>query len=87
MATHKSAEKRARQSLRRNAINRKVRSQVRTIDKAMRNLIAKKDKKAAEELMKEFMSTVGMAAKKGSLHARNAARRVSRMAAQVAGLK
>lgn len=87
MATHKSAEKRARQSLRRNAINRKVRSQVRTIDKAMRNLIAKKDKKAAEELMKEFMSTVGKAAKKGSLHARNAARRVSRMAAQVAGLK
>lgn len=87
MANHKSAEKRARQSLRKNAINRRTRSTVRTIDKQMRDLLTKKDKKSAEALLQSFMSIVDKAAQKGVIHARNAARRVSRMAAHVAHLK
>jgi len=86
LATHKSAEKRARQSLRRNAINRKTRSSVRTIERKIKDLIAKKDKKAAEELLTSFMSTVSKAAKKGVIHARNASRRVSRVSEQLAKL-
>jgi small subunit ribosomal protein S20 len=87
VATHKSAAKRARQDKRRNAINRQTRSKVRTIEIKVRQLIAKKDKKSAEELMSTLMSTIGKAAKKGSIHARNAARRISRVSAQVAHLK
>lgn len=87
MATHKSAEKRARQSLRRNAVNRKTRSQVRTIEKDIRELLVKKDKKAAEQLLNTFMSTVSKAAQKGVVHARQAARRISRVSEQIAKLK
>lgn len=87
MATHKSAEKRARQSLRRNAINRKVRSQVRTLDKQVQGLIAKKDKAGAEKLLQTFMTAADRAAKKGTLHTRNASRRVSRLSTQVAQIK
>lgn len=87
MATHKSAAKRARQALRINAVNRKVRSKVRTVEQKIRNLIAKKDKKAAEETLVEFMSTVAKAAKKGTIHARNASRHISRISAQVAAIK
>ncbi|MBX7231976.1 MAG: 30S ribosomal protein S20 [Bdellovibrionales bacterium] len=86
MATHKSAEKRARQSLRRNAVNRRRRSQARTIENKIRQLIVKKDKKAAEALLSEFMSVVGKAAQKGVLHAKNMSRRVARVSKQIAGL-
>lgn len=86
MATHKSAEKRARQSVRKNMINRKVRSQVRTAEVKVRSLITKKDKKAAEEAMASFMSAVAKAAQKGVIHTRNAARRIARVSIQVAGL-
>ena len=87
MATHKSAAKRARQALRQNAVNRKTRSKVRTIEQQIRTLIAKKDKKAAEALLTTFMSTVGKAAQKGVVHARNASRHISRISEQIAGLK
>lgn len=86
MATHKSAAKRARQSVRRNAVNRKVRSQVRTAELKIRQLISKKDKKAAEEMMASFMSAVSKAAQKGVIHSRNAARRIARVATQVSAL-
>ncbi|MGE0763500.1 MAG: 30S ribosomal protein S20 [Bdellovibrionales bacterium] len=87
MATHKSAEKRARQSVRKNAINRKTRSTVRTVDKQMRDLLVKKDKKSAEALLSTFMSVVAKAAQKGAIHTRNAARLISRVSEQVSNLK
>lgn len=86
MATHKSAEKRARQAVRKNAVNRKIRSQVRTAETKIRGLISKKDKKAAEEAMNAFMSAVAKAAQKGVIHARQAARRIARVSSQVSGL-
>lgn len=87
MATHKSAAKRARQSLRINAVNRKRRSKVRTMEQKMRDLLTKKDKKAAQELLTSFMSTLDKAAKTGAIHARNASRRVARVSQAIAGLK
>lgn len=87
MATHKSAAKRARQALRINATNRKTRSKVRTMEQKMRAILTKKDKKAAEELLNSFMSTLGKAAQKGVIHTRNAGRRIARVSAEIAGLK
>ena len=87
MATHKSAEKRSRQSLRKNAVNRKTRSTVRTVEKQMRDLLLKKDKKSAEALLTTFMSVVSKAAQKGAIHTRNAARRIGRVSHQISGLK
>ncbi len=87
MATHKSAAKRARQSVRKNMTNRKNRSTVRTAERQIRELIAKKDKKSAEALLHTFMSVLGKAAHKGALHTRAAARRISRVSQQVSNLK
>ena len=47
MATHKSAEKRARQALKRRARNRKARSQVRTLSKSVRGAIESGDGEGA----------------------------------------
>lgn len=87
MATHKSAEKRARQALRKNAINRKIRSTVVTAERKIRNLIAKKDKKAAEDALPSFMSALGKAAQKGAFHKSACARRIARVSSAVAALK
>jgi small subunit ribosomal protein S20 len=86
LATHKSAAKRARQTIRKNEVNRKVRSQVRTAESKIRSAISKKDKKTAEDLMSKFMSAVDKAAQKGVIHARSAARRISRVASQLSAL-
>src|SRR5262245_6684630 len=86
LATHKSAEKRARQSERRNATNRKRRSQVRTAEQKIRALISSKDKKAAEAMLAAFMSAVQKAAKTGVIHSRAAARRIARVATQISAL-
>lgn len=87
VATHVSAEKRARQSVRKNAVNRKTRSTVRTVEKQMRDLLTKKDKKSAEALLNTFMSVVTKAAQKGAIHTRNAARRISRVSHQISTMK
>lgn len=73
--------------MRKNAKNRKTRSTVRTVEKQIRDLIVKKDKKAAEALLASFMGVVGKAAQKGVIHTRNAARRISRVSEQLASLK
>ena len=49
MATHKSSIKRARQTLKRNAVNRARRSEIQTKVKTFETAIANKDMKAAAE--------------------------------------
>ena len=80
MATHKSAEKRARQSERRSARNTQTKSNVRTFEKKVRAAIASGDAKSAATLLGEFQSRVGKAAAKGAVHAKSAARKVGRLA-------
>lgn len=79
MATHKSAEKRARQSVKRAARNLSRRSKVRGGIRAFREAIVAGDKKKAEEALRAATSELRKAASKGVLHARNASRRVSRL--------
>ncbi|NUQ37370.1 MAG: 30S ribosomal protein S20 [Caldilineales bacterium] len=80
MATHKSAIKRHRQSLKRRERNRVVRGGVRKAIKNTRVLVAAGEMDAAREAMQEAISHLDKAAEKGILHKNNAARRKSRLA-------
>lgn len=86
MANHKSAEKRARQSIRRNATNSKTLAEIRTWEKKLRTSVSKKDKKASEELLVAFMSKIGKAAQKGRIRTQTASRKISRISRQIAAL-
>jgi small subunit ribosomal protein S20 len=86
LATHKSAEKRARQSLRRTARNANTKSSVRTSEKKVRVAIAAGDAKGATALLVEFQSKIGKASAKGVVHAKAAARKVGRLAGHVSKL-
>ena len=79
MANLRSSEKRNRQSLKRRARNVTVRNELKDALKAAREAIAKGDAKAAE-LVKKATSVLDRAASKGVLHARNAQRRIGRLA-------
>lgn len=86
MANHPSAEKRHRQSVKRAARNQAVRSQVRTEVKKLRTLVAQSDAGNARTALPGVASTLDKAASKGVLHKNAAARRISRLAKQVAKL-
>ena len=86
MANHKSAEKRARISLRRNAINTKTVGGVRTVEKKMRkSIVAKKKDEAATDLV-AFTSAIAKAAQKGRIHPRTASRKIARAAKAIHAL-
>ncbi len=80
MATHKSAEKRHRQSLKRRQINRANRSALRTQVKKLRSSVSESDRDTAQKLMIETTSLIDRSAKKGLLHRNAAARQKSRLA-------
>lgn len=86
LANHKSAIKRARQSLRRNAINSRSLAEIRTCEKKLRAAMAKKDKKTSEELLVNYMSTMGKVAQKGRIRSQTAGRKIGRIAKQIAAL-
>jgi small subunit ribosomal protein S20 len=83
MATHKSAEKRARQGVRRNVRNSQNLSAVRTFEKKVRTAIAAGDLSGAKVALNEFMSQMGKSAAKGIVHAKAAARKISRLSSRV----
>jgi small subunit ribosomal protein S20 len=82
MATHKSAEKRHRQSLKKRLSNRNVKSAVRTQIKKARAAIEQKDSNA-KELVKAAEKAIAKAAAKGRFHKKNAARQISRLASKL----
>lgn len=79
LASHKSALKAHRQSLKRRARNRIVKGHVRGAIKRTRAAIAAGDLAAAQEYLREAVSNLDRAAKKGVIHPNNAARRKSRL--------
>lgn len=83
MANHKSAEKRARQAIKKNARNTATVKAVRTFEKKLRAAVAKKDKAESEKLLSWYISKAGKAAAKGALKKQNAARKVSRLSSLV----
>lgn len=84
---HKSAIKRHRQNVNRQARNQVVRTHVRHAVRELREVLAKKDATTAETMLHSTMRTIDKAVTKGVLHRNNAARRISRLSRQVAALK
>jgi small subunit ribosomal protein S20 len=87
VANHKSAVKRHRQSLERAARNRAARSRVKNAVKEVRAAIQRKDGEKAADALSAAASVLGKAARKGALHRRKAARKMSRLARAVNGVK
>jgi small subunit ribosomal protein S20 len=87
MATHKSAEKRARQSVERQKLNRARKSRVSSATRKIDEAIAKKDYKGAAEALKAAQPEIARAGSKGALPKKRAARKISRLAARVKKLK
>lgn len=83
LANHKSAAKRARQSVVRKNVNSKRRSIVKTIEKKLLQAISLKDSPKAQELFKMFASYVDRAAKKNVVSKSHASRRKSRLSTSV----
>ena len=83
MANHKSAEKRARSSARKNAVNTKTLNKVRTLEKKLRKAIAAKNKDESAKVLVEYSSSIGKAAQKGRVPDRTASRKISRLSKAV----
>lgn len=83
MANHKSAAKRARQTVKNNELNRSRRAKVRTLTKAVEKAIAGKEPEKAVATLRVAESALAKAAGKGTLHRKTAARKTSRLAKAV----
>jgi len=83
VANHVSSLKRARQDLKKRALNRSQRSTMRTAVKKLEAAIAAGDKDAANVALKSAVSLIDRAGGKGLIHARQASRRVSRLNSHV----
>lgn len=83
MASHKSAEKRARQTVRRTAVNTARRSRLRGSIKKVEDAIKSGDKKTATAALHDAQPEIQRGASKRIIAKNAAARRVSRLAARV----
>ena len=86
MANHKSAAKRARQSSKKMEQNKIRKSEVKTAEKNLRTALSEKDKDKAAELFPKVQSLFQKLAKSGITKKRNASRKTSRLADQLAKL-
>jgi len=86
MANHKSAEKRVRQTERRNEVNRRNRSRLRTQIKSLRAAIEAGNQDEAKTLLAQTVSVIDKAIQKGVIHHNAAARYKSRLTSTVNGM-
>jgi len=80
MANHKSAEKRARQTVKRNELNRSRRSAIRGTIKQVEAAVATGDKAVALKALRTAESALARGASRGTMHWKTAARKTSRLA-------
>jgi small subunit ribosomal protein S20 len=83
VANHKSAKKRARQSIVRNERNTIKKSATRNAIKAIRTAIEAKDKATATGLLTGTQKLLDRLAKHGVIKRNTAARKTSRLASQI----
>jgi small subunit ribosomal protein S20 len=83
VATHASALKAHRQSLKRRERNRRLRSQLRGALKAIREALSGKDAPQARDQLRQTVSLIDKMASKGIIHKNAAARRKSRLMRRV----
>jgi small subunit ribosomal protein S20 len=86
MATHKSAEKEHRRSLKRREINRRNKSALKTQIKKLRKVIVEKNIDEALKLLPRTISMIDKTVKKGTIHPRTGDRYKSRLSKQVNAL-
>ena len=86
MATHKSSEKRSRQSEKRRIRNVAVRSRAKTAIKSVLSAVEKRDLDSASAMLEKAVPNIAKAAAKGILHKKNASRKISRLARKVNAL-
>lgn len=83
MARHKSAIRQWRRSLRRNAINKRNKSALRSQIKKLREAIQDKDRETAEKLLPLTFSIIDKSIKKGTIYENTGRRYKSRLSHQV----
>jgi len=83
LANHKSADKRARQNIKRRIRNKSVRTRVKQVTKDVLSAAGEKSKEAAGADLKTAQSEIAKAAKKGVIHRRTAARKISRLTKRI----
>lgn len=83
MATHKSAIKRHKQSLKRRERNRAAKSAIKTSIKKVLSAAEEKDREKVETLFRETVSLINRVASKGIIHRNTASRKISRLAKRI----
>jgi len=83
VANHASAKKRARQTIKRTARNRDIRTNVRTYVKRVRAAVAAGDANGAKKALVDAISKIDTAVSKGIYHRKTGSRHISRLTHQV----
>jgi small subunit ribosomal protein S20 len=83
MAHHQSAIRQERRSIRRNAINKKNKSALRSEVKKIKELIEAKDKDGAKKLLPKVVSAIDQNVKKKAIHKNKGSRTKSRLSRQI----
>ena len=86
MANTKSAQKAARQTLRRTEVNKSRRSRLKAYVRRVEEALASGDKTAAKSALSEAEPLLMRTAQKGVIHKKSASRKVSRLSARVRAL-
>ena len=87
MPNTKSAERRARNSARKNLRNRSIKSRLGTLEVKYRSLLAEGKKDDAAQTLKQVASAFDKAAKRGVIHHATASRKKSRLACALNAVK
>ena len=83
MANHKSAEKRNRQAQARRARNRMNKSRMKNAIRDVNEAVTAGSPENAAEILRKAVSVIAKTAAKGTIHKKNASRRISRLTKKV----
>ena len=86
MANIRSAKKRIRRTQRATAVNRNRTNRMRTFVRQVESAIASGDKQAAKKAFQAAQPILMRGAQKGSIHAKTASRKLSRLSARIKAL-
>ncbi len=82
LANHKSAAKRARQTVKKNARNSQIKATVKTFEKKLVKAIETQSKEA-ETALRDYVKKAMSAASKGTLRKQTVSRKISRLATRL----
>jgi len=80
---NKSAIKKAKQAVKRNLLNKSVRSTIKTIERKVESVITSGNKEEAGKALIEASKVLQKASSKGVIHKNNAARKISQLTKKV----